>query len=107
MIRPHTRLHALTRRRAGSMQSDVGGIVASITGLNSASIFVADLPLHVDFYTNQLGFTFVHDESSERAAMLEAGDFRLLLHDGGPTAAPSNLATLWGTISRSRRFRIW
>ncbi len=64
--------------------------MAKITGLNSASIFVADLPGTVDFYVSKLGFTA--EEQSERATMLQAGDFRLLVHVGGPASAPAELA---------------
>ncbi|MCH7717987.1 MAG: VOC family protein [Chloroflexi bacterium] len=64
--------------------------MATITGLNSASIFVADYDGTVDFYVSKLGF--VAEEQSERASMLRAGDFRLLVHVDGPPAAPPGLA---------------
>ncbi|MCH8025331.1 MAG: VOC family protein [Chloroflexi bacterium] len=61
-----------------------------ITGLNSASIFVQEYDATVDFYVGKLGFTV--EERTERASMLRAGDFRLLVHIGGPPAAPPDLA---------------
>ena len=64
--------------------------MATITGLNSASIFVQDYTGTVDFYVNKLGFAV--EERSERASMLRAGDFRLLVHVDGPPAAPPDLA---------------
>ena len=64
--------------------------MAKITGLNSASIFVEDAAGTVDFYVSKLGFTV--EEQSERATMLQAGDFRLLVHIGGPASAPRDLA---------------
>ena len=64
--------------------------MAKITGLNSASIFVEDATGTVDFYVSKLGFTV--EERSERATMLQAGDFRLLVHIGGPPSAPEGLA---------------
>lgn len=64
--------------------------MAKITGLNSASIFVEDAAGTVDFYVSKLGFTA--EEQSERATMLQAGDFRLLVHVGGPPSAPPDLA---------------
>lgn len=63
--------------------------MATITGLNSASIFVRDYEATVAFYVDQLGFAV--EERSERASMLRAGDFRLLVHVGGPAAAPPDL----------------
>jgi len=60
--------------------------MATITGLNSASIFVRDYEATVAFYTEQLGFAV--EEQSERATMLCAGDFRLLVHVGGAEAPP-------------------
>ena len=63
--------------------------MATITGLNSASIFVEDYQGTVDFYVDKLGF--VVEERSERATMLRAGDFRLLVHTGGPSSAPPDL----------------
>ncbi len=64
--------------------------MAKITGLNSASIFVEDAAGTVDFYVSKLGFTV--EEQSERATMLQAGNFRLLVHIGGPPSAPRDLA---------------
>ena len=64
--------------------------MTKITGLNSASIFVEDAAGTVDFYVSKLGFTA--EEQSERATMLQAGDFRLLVHVGGPPSAPDDLA---------------
>ena len=64
--------------------------MATITGLNSASIFVQEYDATVDFYAGKLGFTV--EERTERATMLRAGDFRLLVHVGGPPAAPPDLA---------------
>ena len=64
--------------------------MATITGFNTASIFVEDYQGTVDFYVEKLGF--VVEEQSERATMLRAGDFRLLVHSGGPPAAPPELA---------------
>ena len=63
--------------------------MATITGLNSVSIFVEDYRGTVDFYVSKLGFAA--EEQSERATMLRAGDFQLLVHVGGPPAAPPNL----------------
>ncbi len=60
--------------------------MATITGLNSASIFVEDYRGTVDFYIDKLGF--VVEEQSERATMVRAGEFRLLVHAGGPPSAP-------------------
>ena len=60
--------------------------MAAITGLSSASIFVRDYEATVAFYVDKLGFAV--EERSERATMLRAGDFRLLVHVGGPPAAP-------------------
>ena len=64
--------------------------MVAIKGLNSASIFVAKYDATVDFYVGKLGFTV--EERSERSSMLRAGDFRLLVHVGGPPAAPPDLA---------------
>ena len=64
--------------------------MAQITGLNTTSIFVEDRKGTVDFYVSKLGFNL--EEQSERASMLRAGDFRLLVHVGGPPAAPPDLA---------------
>ncbi len=64
--------------------------MARITGLNSASILVEDVVGTVEFYVDRLGFGI--EEQSERATMLQAGDFRLLVHIGGPPSAPPDLA---------------
>ena len=64
--------------------------MATITGLNSTSIFVKDYDGTVDFYVNKLGFGV--EERTERASMLRAGGFRLLVHRDGPPAAPPDLA---------------
>ena len=64
--------------------------MATITGLNAASIFVDDYDGTVDFYVNKLGFAL--EEGTEHASMLRAGDFRLLVHMEGPPAAPPDLA---------------
>ena len=64
--------------------------MAKITGLNSASIFVADVPGTADFYVSKLGFAV--EEQTERIMMLRAGDFRLLVHVGGPASAPPESA---------------
>lgn len=63
--------------------------MATITGFNAASIFVEDYRGTVDFYVSKLGFAA--EEQSERATMLRAGDFQLLVHMGGPAAAPPDL----------------
>lgn len=62
----------------------------SITGLHSVSLFVEDCDGTVDFYVTTFGLAV--EERTERAALLKAGDFRLLVHVGGPPAAPSGLA---------------
>ncbi len=64
--------------------------MAKITGLHSASIFVADVPGTAGFYISKLGFAV--EEQTERMTMLRAGDFRLLVHVGGPESAPPELA---------------
>lgn len=64
--------------------------MATITGLHSASIFVENYEGTVEFYTQKLGFTV--EEQSQRASVLRAGDFRLLVHVDGPAAAPPDLA---------------
>ena len=63
--------------------------MATVTGLHSASIFVEAYQSTIDFYVNQLGFTV--EERTGRASLLRAGDFRLLVHVGGPSQAPADL----------------
>ena len=64
--------------------------MATITGLHSVSMFVTDLSGTVSFYVDKLGFDV--EEQSERMTMLRVGEFRLLVHVGGPASAPPDLA---------------
>ncbi|MCY3601712.1 MAG: VOC family protein [Chloroflexi bacterium] len=61
----------------------------TIRGLYSATLFVEDLDRAADFYVDVLGFE--PETRSDRARMLRAGEFRLLLHVGGSTPDKQNL----------------
>ena len=64
--------------------------MATISGLNSASIFVQDYDGTVDFYVEKLGFEV--GDRTPRSSMLHAGTFSLLVHVDGPPSAPADLA---------------
>ena len=57
--------------------------MAGILGLNSASIFVADLPRHVDFYTTKLGFTVVPEEEQDTTKIFQSM-FASFMRSGAP-----------------------
>ncbi len=63
--------------------------MVTIRGLYSATLFVEDLDRAADFYVDVLGFE--PETRSDRARMLRAGEFRLLLHVGGSTPDKQNL----------------
>ena len=63
--------------------------MVTIRGLHFATLFVEDLDRAAGFYVDVLGFEV--ETRSDRARMLRAGEFRLLLHVGGSTPDEQNL----------------